>query len=259
MAVVEGLEDVLWVLDVESGTLNRLTFDTDVSVAGWSSDGRSIFYAGNADGPRSLYRIAADWSGKAELVFSRAEWWINDLSPRPDGSGVMVAAQDVHGHDLLFVRNGSAKAEPFLATPSQERVPAFSPNGSFVAYASDESGRMEVYLRPFPGPGPKRQISTNGGFNASWSRDGREIFYWETGQVGRLMRASCETGSEPRLGKPQALFEVPLPMVDRLTLMPDGQRFVMVKPQPEEESPLQIVVIPGFLEETKARLAGKKL
>jgi serine/threonine-protein kinase len=256
--VVEGLEDVLWVLDVESGTPNRLTFDTDVSVTAWSPDGLSIFYAGNADGPRSLYRIAADGSGKAELVFSRAEWWINDISPSPDGSGVMIAAQDVRGHDILFLRHGKAELEPFVVTPSDERAPAFSPGGDFVAYTSNESNRNEVYLRPFPGPGPKRQISTNGGFNASWSRDGREIFYWETGQAGRLMKAPFESGPEPRIGKPQTLFEVPLPMIDRLTLTPDGQRFVMVQPQLEEENPLQIVVIPGFLEETKAHFASKK-
>jgi serine/threonine-protein kinase len=256
--VLEGLEDALWVLDVESGTPNRLTFETDVSVTAWSPDGLSVFYTGNADGPRSLYRVAADGSGKAELVFTRAEWWINDISPSPDASGVMMSAQDVTGHDLLFVRHGKAVPEPFLATPSDERSPAFSPHGDFVAYQSNESNRSEVYLRPFPGPGPKRQVSTNGGLNPSWSPDGREIFYWETGQAGRLMKASFEARPEPRLGKPQALFEVPLPMVDRLTLTPDGERFVMVQPQPEEETPLQIVAIPGFLEETKARFAGKK-
>jgi serine/threonine-protein kinase len=256
--VVEGLEDVLWVLDVDSGTLNRLTFDSDVSVTAWSPDGLSIFYTGNADGPRSLYRIAADGSGKAELVFTRAEWWINDISPSPDGSGVMVSAQDVTGHDLLFVRPGKAEPEPFLVTPSDERAPSFSPKGDFVAYSSNESNRSEIYLRPFPGPGPKRQVSTNGGLNASWSPDGLEIFYWETGQVGRLMKVPFEARPEPRLGKPQALFEVPLPMVDRLTLTPDGQRFVMVETQPEEETPLQIVVIPGFLDETKARLSAKR-
>jgi hypothetical protein len=94
--------------------------------------------------------------------------------------------------------------------------------------------------------------------NASWSPDGREIFYWETGQVGRLMKVPFEARPEPKLGKPQALFEAPLPMVDRLTLTPDGQRFVMVQTQPEEETPSQIVVIPGFLEETKARFSAKR-
>ena len=170
----------------------------------------------------------------------------------------MMAAQDVRGHDLFFVRTGSQEPEPFLVTPSDERRPAFSPNGAYVAYVSNESERQEVYLRPFPGPGPKRQVSTDRGNFPHWSRDGKEIFYWEVGQTGRLMRVSFEAGSEPRIGKPQALFEVPVPMVDTLAVMPDNQRFVMVKPEPEEEEPLQIVVIPGFLDEMKARLAGKK-
>jgi eukaryotic-like serine/threonine-protein kinase len=256
--VAEGLEDALWVLEVGSGTLNRLTFEADVSLVRWSADGRSLLYAANADGPRSVYRIAADGSGKAELVFARTEWWINDFDPRPDGSGILVAAQDVRGHDFFFVTTGSTKAEPFLVTPSEERAPAFSPSGAFVAYSSDESDRMKVYVRPFPGPGPKRQVSTGGGFLACWSRDGREIFYWEVSEVARLMRASFEPGSEPKIGKAQALFEVPLAARDTFSVTPDGQRFVMVKLEPEEESPLQIVVIPGFLEEMKARLAGKR-
>jgi hypothetical protein len=170
----------------------------------------------------------------------------------------MIAAQQERGHDLFFVRKGSQEAEPFLVTPSEERWPAFSPNGAFMAYGSNESGRMEVYVRPFPGPGPKRQISTNGGTLPQWSRDGREIFYWEAPQAARLMRVPFEPGNEPSIGKPQALFEVPVRMIDTLALMPDAQHFVMVKPEPEEESPLQIVVIPGFLEEMRARLAAKR-
>jgi hypothetical protein len=217
-----------------------------------------LIYSANADGPRSVYRIAADGSGKPELLFTRTEWWINEVDARPDGSGILMAAQDVRGHDLFFVRAGSPKAEPFLVTPSQERAPAFSPNGAFVAYASNESDRMEVYLRPFPGPGPKRQVSTNGGFLPSWSRDGREIFYWEPGLAGRLMSAPFEPGNDPRVGRPHVLFEVPLAMVETFSVTPDGQRFVMVKPEPERENPLQVVVIPSFLEEMKVRLAGKR-
>lgn len=256
--IIEGAEDSLWVLDVASDTLNRLTFDMDVASAAWSPDGRSIFFSGNGDGPRSVYRIPADGSGKPELVFSRTEWWVNDFSPQPGGSGVMIAAQQLRGHDLFFVRDGRQEAEPFLVTPSEERRPAFSPDGAFVAYQSNESGRPEVYVRPFPGPGPKRMISTRVGTLPAWSRDGREIFYWEPGEVAHLMRVAFEPGNEPKLGKPQALFDEPVPMVDALAIMPDGQRFVMVKPETEEESPLEIVVIPGFLDTIRARLAGQR-
>jgi serine/threonine-protein kinase len=256
--VVEGLEDTLWVVDVASGTLNRVTFDVEVSGVRWTADGRSLVYLGNADGARSAYRVAADGSGKPELLFGRDEWWINDIAPRPDGSGVIVCAQDVRGHDLLFVRAGSRAPEPFLATPAEERGPDFSPNGAFLAYISNESDRGEVYVRPFPGPGPKRQVSTSGGALPRWSRDGREIFYWEVGPVGRFMRASFEPGPEPKIGKPQALFEAPLAMLDDYGVTPDGQRFVMVKREAEEESPLQIVVIPDFLDEMRARFAGKR-
>jgi serine/threonine-protein kinase len=164
----------------------------------------------------------------------------------------------VRGHDLLFVRAGSQTPGPFLATPAEERGPDFSPNGAFLAYTSNESGRGEVYVRPFPGPGPKRQVSVSGGAVPRWSPDGRAIFYWEVGQVARFTRASFEPGPEPKIGKPQVLFEAPLAMVDDYGVMPDGQRFVMVKREAEEESPLQIVFIPGFIDEMKARFAGKR-
>jgi serine/threonine-protein kinase len=255
--VIEGVEDALWVLDIRSGTPSRLTSDMDVSSVEWSPDGRSLFFTANADGPRSIYKVAADGSGKPELVFRKTEWWTNDVSPRPDGSGVLFAAQDVGGHDLVFLREGSQKAEPFLATASDERQPAFSPSGALVAYTSNESGRNEVYLRPFPGPGPKRQVSTGGGIIPSWSRDGREIFYWQPDQIGRLMKVALDPG-DPRLAKPQPLFQVPLTQVDTLSLMPGNQLFVMVEPESEETSPLLIVVIPSFLDEMKTRLAGKR-
>jgi Tol biopolymer transport system component len=255
---IEGLENTLWVLEVQSGTLNRLTFDMDVVGAAWSANGRSLYLTANADGPRSIYRVAADGSGKPELVFSRNEWWINDAYPHPDGSGVIMAAQDIRGHDLFFVRKGSGKPEPFLVTPAEERAPTFSPDGGFVAYMSNESNRPEVYVRPFPGPGAKRQVSSNGGRFPRFSADGREILYWEADRVGRLMRVPFEAGVEAKLGKPQPLFEVPLRMMDDFAVTPDSGRFVMVKPEDEEESPLLIVVIPGFLDELKARLAGKR-
>jgi Tol biopolymer transport system component len=256
--IVEGVEDALWVLDVESGTLNRMTFDTDVSSASWSSDGESIFYTGTTDGPRSVYAIAGDGSRKAEMIFGRAPVWVNEVGTHPDRSGLMMAAQDVGGHDLLFVRHGSSEEEPFLVTPLDERGPAFSPKGDFVAYFSNESGRMEVYVRPYPGPGAKRQISTNGGATPSWSPDGRELFYFEPGPQPRLMRASFEADPQPRVGKPEVLFEVPPRGLDRVSFTPDGRQFVMVQPEPEEERPLTIVVIPGFLEDTQARLTEKR-
>src|SRR6185295_16387684 len=153
---VEGDEDALWVLDVQSGTFNRLTFGSDTDAAEWSADGRSVTFTSNADGPFGVYRVAADGAGKPERLFSHPVWWINDVSQRPDGSGILVAAQDVRGHDFYFVRTGSQQAQPFLVTPSEERRPAFSPDGAFIVYDSNESDRFEVYVRRFSEPGLKR-------------------------------------------------------------------------------------------------------
>jgi hypothetical protein len=94
------------------------------------------------------------------------------------------------------------------------------------------------------------------GIDPRWRRDGKELFYFEG---VRLMAVAIEPGPEPRLGKPAPLFEVsPEALALGYDVMPDGQRFVMMKPGAAADAPLQLVVVPGFLEEMKARLAGKR-
>ena len=254
--VIEGADNTLWALDLHSDTLDRVTFEGDADAPRWSPDGRRLFFVGNLKGPRSLFSVAADGTGKPEELFSRREWWINNFSVHPMGAGILMAAQTPQGHDLLFLREGSRDIEPFLATPADELQPAFSPDGRLVAYSSRDSGQFQVYVRPFPGPGRKQQLSRAGGGVPKWRSDGRELFFHER---GRLMTVGVQGGPEPQFGRPQPLFEVP-PAVEDLgyDVMPDGQRFVMVKPEHEAEAPLQIVVVPGFLEEMTARLANKR-
>jgi eukaryotic-like serine/threonine-protein kinase len=147
------------------------------------------------------------------------------------------------------------KAVPFLQTPFNETVPAFSPDGHWLAYASDESGRYEIYVRPYPGPGGKWQISTEGGEQPVWNPSGRELFYRSGDKMMRV-----EIGTEPgfAVGKPRILFEgqyataATFPDYD---VSPDGQRFLMLKPAEQAEAgPTQINVVLNWFEELK-RLA----
>lgn len=135
-----------------------------------------------------------------------------------------------------------------------------------MAYISNESGRYEAYVRPFPGPGRRWQVSTNGGREPRWSPNGRELFYREAGtllfgKLCKMMAVSVRTHPTFEAGSPEVLFQgrylngrLGPPEYD---VTPDGQRFVMV-PQPEEEEPVrrEIVYIPDFFDELKAKMSA---
>jgi Tol biopolymer transport system component len=182
----------LWIYPVARGLPNRFTFSPAADQFPiWSPDGKSIVYRSNPNGPFDLYRKAADGTGSEKLLYA-------------DGATKLPTGWSPDGRLLLFYRvdpktridiwvlplNDPSKPYPWLATPFDERNAKFSPDGRWVAYESDESGRYEIYVAPFPGPGGKRQISTGGGFTARWRADGREIFYGTpVAPAGKLMAA----------------------------------------------------------------------
>ncbi len=153
----------------------------------------------------------------------------------------------------MLPMEGERKPEPFLDTPFKDFSAAFSPDGRWITYHSDESGRYEVYVRAYPGPGGKWQISTHGGLFAVWSPDGREIFYRTVDK--KVMVVPVQLTPEVSAGKPKMLFE------DRFVrigfswrdydITPDGQRFVMVEDAEEEAAPTEIVVVLNWFEELK--------
>ena len=150
---------------------------------------------------------------------------------------------------------GQRDAEPWLATPSEERSPSLSPDGSRVAYMSNDSGRREVYVRPYAGSGGRHQVSTQGGHSPQWSHDGREIFFESQGSLwSAAVRISPSFASD----QPRKLFDLSDEILTGFDVSPDGQRFVMVQKDPFELRPLELVVVPGWIEELKARLAPAK-
>jgi Tol biopolymer transport system component len=135
------------------------------------------------------------------------------------------------GYDIWVLRLSDHKAQPFLRTPFNESVPQFSPDGHRLAYVSDESGHWEVYVQPYPGPGGKWQISTEGGMEPTWNPNGRELFY----RIGdKMMAVDITTEPNFKAGKPKVLFErryEPTPATGpNYDVSPDGQRFLMLKP-----------------------------
>ena len=160
------------------------------------------------------------------------------------GQGEVYRATDAKlGRDVAIkVLDGEKKSEPFLQTPADEGEATLSPDGRFLAYVSNESGMAEVYVQAFPGPGGKRQVSTDGGTEPVWSRNGDELFFRS---AERMMVVSV--GTEPTFAatKPRSLFEDTYDkhgwFIANYDISPDGQSFLMVKSSGEEAAQLVLV------------------
>ena len=256
----DGNEDI-WVVDMERGTHTRLTSDPAVDTLPlWTPDGTRIaFSSGRAGGASALYWMSADGSGAAEAL-TKAASSHGATSWLPDGTTLAVYDVGVGNYDLFTVKPGESPVR-FSETSFQETGPAFSPDGRWLAYSSNETGQREVYVTPYPGPGSRITISTGGGRSPRWSSNGRELFY----RNGRQMMAvSVEPGPTFRAGIPRLLFEGDYVQelgnigAHNYDVSRDGQRFLMVVPAPAETlgetARPRIVVVQNWLEELRRRV-----
>ena len=177
LAGEDGKADI-WTFDVATSTLSRLTTVGTVNSFEWTADGREIMYAAAGANSRSgFWRQLAAGGAPAKLLYESTE-----LAPTgaisPDGRSLVMMDLHDNSWDLLRVRlDSGAAVSPYVASKANEMDPAFSPDGRWVAYQSDESGTNEVYVRSFPNPSTKVQISNAGGSAARWASDGSAIFY----------------------------------------------------------------------------------
>jgi len=248
----------LWVYELKQGTLSRLTSDGQLNDRPtWTPDGRRITFISDRKGGRALYTEPWDGSGPVEslLTTSRllqeAEWSRDGrFLVYRDGPGGRT------GRDILYLRPGVDSApHPFVATEFDEASPALSPDGRWLAYISDETGRNQVYVRPFPGSGGRWQISTDGGTEPLWAPDGRGIYYRTP--ASELMRAEVQTRPTFAVGGRRRLFStaayVGSPVARMYALSADGSRFLFMK---GETGARQLVVVVNWFEELKHRISG---
>jgi serine/threonine-protein kinase len=259
---IQGQEVQLWLYDLSRETLTRFAFEGKFNTnPAWTPDGKRIAFNSNKEGPVNLFWQLADGTGGLERL-TTSEYLHFPMSWSPNGQVLaFVEITPTTGYDIWMLGLGDRKAQPFLRTPFNESVPMFSPDGRWLAYISNESGRWEVYVQPYPGSGGKWQISTEGGTEPVWNRNGRELFY----RNGDKMMA-VDIAAQPSFtaGKPRVLFAghyVPPPgTTPNYDVSPDGQRFLMVKPnETGDASPAQINVVLNWFEELKRLVpAGKK-
>jgi Tol biopolymer transport system component len=208
----------------------------------------------------NIFWQRADGGGGLEHLIT-SEYNNFPMSWSPDGQLLaFVEVNPTTGYDIWVLRMSDRKAQPFLRTPFNESTPRFSPDGRWLAYISDESGRFEIYVQPYPGLGGKWQISTEGGAEPVWNPNGRELFY-RSGD--KMMAVDIATQPSFASGKPRMLFEgqySPAPgTTPNYDVSPDGQRFLMIKPSEAGEAPTQINVVLNWFEELKQRVpTGKK-
>jgi serine/threonine-protein kinase len=254
----EGNGSDVWLYDLFRGTLTRLTFDGGMSPA-WTPDGTKVTFESESAtaGAANLFWKSADGSGADErLTTGDTDQFLSSWST-DEKTLAFVQAAPATGWDIwtLSLENGR-KPQAFLQTPFNESDPAFSPDGRWVAYESDESGRVEVYVQPFPGPGSKELVSTDGGTDPAWSRDGRELFY-RSGD--RMMAVATAIRPTFRASKPEVLFERPYWaafLLRNYDVSPDGRRFLMIKESEQAAAAVHINVVQHWLEELKRLVPG---
>ncbi len=248
----------LWLCDVARNLKTRFTFEPGEELAPrWSPDGLSLVYVSNRGAQQGLYRKQVAGSGVEELLYA------SETVKLPSGfspDGKLLAFQELGvetNFDIwILPLTGDRKPYPFLKTNFAEANPVFSPDGKWLAYNSNESGRAEVYVTPFPGPGRKWQVSVQGGAYPSWRRGGKEILYQEL-QTNRIFSVPVAfKGDTPDFGKATELFVATPPLAGiaaRFDATADGKKFIVVRPnQTRDTGSLTLVV------NWAADLKGKK-
>ena len=246
----------LSVLDLVHGTAARLTFGEASDYCPlWSPDGTRVVFASERNGVFQLYQKRSDGSGPEEPLLANGR----TKSPTcwsSDGRYIVYEETDPKTRRDLWILPTSGDRKPFayLRTGADEFQGELSPDGRRMAYVSDESGRWEIYVQPFPATGAKWQISTAGGTQPRWRRDGRELFYLSLDR--KIMASDVAAGASFQPGSPKTLFQTNVTCcagigTDEFVPAPDGQRFLISTLKSDSESAPPISILLGWREEPK--------
>jgi eukaryotic-like serine/threonine-protein kinase len=244
-----GSTNNVWVKELDRGTAAKL--EGPGGAPAWSPDGKTIVFSG----PTGFMRAPADFSAlPAPLLPNAVRLATSNVSWSGDGKWIVAARQNA---DIVAARtDGDTTIRSLIASPSIERQPMLSPDGRWLAYTSDETGRYEVYVRPFPDVNvTRRQVSLNGGFTPVWARDGKELFFAD--ETMMLYSVSVLSGPTFQAGSPQRLFNASAfgALGQQFDNHPDGRRFLMSRPvgltaQLRDE----IVIVENLFDELRRKL-----
>jgi serine/threonine protein kinase/Tol biopolymer transport system component len=249
-----GAGSCVWAYELERGVERRVTDETGAEYWPiWTPDARRVVY-NSRQGGRSVFRSQPiDGSDPGETIMEKGESWPSPYSFSDDGSLAYQESERLMEAFDVWVLPPDGPPHAFLQTESNEFHPAFSPDGRWIAYVSDESGGWEVNLRPYPGPGAVTRVSMGGGEEPIWSPDGREIYYRGPWGDSVLAVSFDPGGSSPRLGRPRLLFEGRYVNGNwygrRYDLSPDGERFLLVREGEPPPAQTQYNIVLNWFEE----------
>ena len=253
VARTTGVEDAeLWISDVTRGTLSRFTTSPGLdTMPRWTPDGASLVFASDRSGEWGLYQQSVDGRGEAEQLLEIAEAVrVGPDSWTPDGANLVFSYQRLDGSSdvgILPIGNGG-EWSPLLNTPADETHSDISPDGQWIAYASNETGITEVYVERFPGLGLKTQISTGGGQSPQWTPGGDEIIY-RTLNAGAFMAVQIGSESTLTVGTPAVITDNYYALTSSYAfgfrmydIFPDGERFLAFRETQDENRLIRVAL-----------------
>ena len=260
--MIEAASDDVWIYDIVRDNFTRLTYEAGSNVAPiWTPNSQRVTFSSNRAGPFNLFWKPADGSGIAEqLTASEFVDFPNSWSPDAE---VLIYSQNhpTTGLDLwLLPFKEESNPRKFIVTPYNEFASKFSPDGKWIAYVSDESGKNEVYVQQFPGPGGKLQISKNGGSFPVWAPNGEELFYING---NKMMAMEISTAPKFEASSPRQLFVSEYlisganPSIPNYDISSDGYHFVMIRSE-QEKAPTRLHVILNWFDELKRLVPSGK-
>ncbi len=264
-------ENDCWIYDLERGTLDKLTTTGECQLPRWTPDGQSVSFAWLDKGRYRLARRRADGSAELEVLLAREDGM--PCAWAPDGKH--LALWEDADLWMATIEAGKVTRVPYLQAPSNEWGPEFSPDGRWLAYTSDVSGRPEVYVQPAARAGPRLQVSLEGGSSPAWSANGTELFFVSArldpeGHRTGVMAAGVHSSSTLEVTKPRQLFEFDQAALGFAmgfacvpsrcySVSPDGQRFYAVQqlPTAPPAAVTQVHLIQNWTEELTTRIGAR--
>ena len=259
VSVQSGSDIHVFAWDLRRGSISRLaeSLRGEVIVSAWSRDDRIAVQVVDA-GKITAAIVGPDAASEARPVADSNGFWASSWSPE----GRLIGMKD--GHLWLYTPDDAGtRPSALVPTTASETQPMWSPDGRWVAYTSDTTGRLEVHMRPFPGPGEAITVSTGGGSSPAWNENGRELFYVESGPVrGRMMSVDVSAPGHP--GSPRELFSIPdgelslgPGVLTPYAVAPDGHRFYAVRQPRKTVTPVvDVNIVLGWFEDVMMRTPG---